>query len=207
MPAGSNKGRSHFGLPEQKHLYLCPQSLFKYHPEFDDLVAAILRQDQKGELLAIGSPPANYKALLKKRWQLAIPDVSSRIRFLDHLTYTDFLAVLANCNVMLDSIHFGGGNTNFEAFAVGTPVVTMPGRFMRSRVAYACYRKMNIHDCIADTPERYVEVALRLGTDADYRRTISETIQTNNSILYENLDAVRELGQFLIKAHEQAQKQ
>ncbi len=207
LPDGSNKGRSHFGLPEQKHLYLCPQSLFKYHPDFDDLVAAILRQDQNGELLAIGSPPANYQSLLKKRWQVAIPDVSSRIRFLDHLTYTDFLAVLANCNVMLDSIHFGGGNTNFEAFAVGTPVVTMPGRFMRSRVAYACYRKMNIHDCIADTPERYVEIALRLGTDADFRRTISETIQTNNSILYENLDAVKELGQFLVKAHEQAQKQ
>jgi len=30
-------------------------------------------------------------------------------------------------DVMLDTPHFSGGNTNYEAFAFGTPVVTLPG--------------------------------------------------------------------------------
>jgi len=39
-----------------------------------------------------------------------------------------FLHLQALADVLLDTIHFGGGNTSLEAFAFGTPVVTLPGR-------------------------------------------------------------------------------
>ena len=47
-PPASLKDRAAFGLPEECHLYSCPQTLFKLHPEFDDLLGAILRRDPQG---------------------------------------------------------------------------------------------------------------------------------------------------------------
>ena len=42
--------RAAFGLPSDRPLYLCPQNLFKVHPDMDDLIAAILRRDRRGTL-------------------------------------------------------------------------------------------------------------------------------------------------------------
>jgi predicted O-linked N-acetylglucosamine transferase (SPINDLY family) len=36
------RDRAYFALPADGHLYLCPQSLFKFHPDFDVLLGAIL---------------------------------------------------------------------------------------------------------------------------------------------------------------------
>src|SRR5262249_9395174 len=52
-PPSPLKGREQFGLPADGHLYGCPQSLFKFHPEFDELLGAILRRDPQGTLVLI----------------------------------------------------------------------------------------------------------------------------------------------------------
>ncbi len=51
---------------------------------------------------------------------------SSRVRFLPTLPHDDFLRLLRAAAVVLDPFPFGGGVTTLEAFAVGTPVVTLP---------------------------------------------------------------------------------
>ena len=38
----SLKDRAAFGLPESGALYMCPQSLFKLHPSFDEILAGTL---------------------------------------------------------------------------------------------------------------------------------------------------------------------
>ena len=52
--AGPAKSRAELGLPESGSLYACPQTLFKFHPEFDRLLAAILQTDRRGHLAMIG---------------------------------------------------------------------------------------------------------------------------------------------------------
>jgi protein O-GlcNAc transferase len=39
--------RKSLGVPSDATLYLCPQSLFKFHPDFDAALAAILREDPR----------------------------------------------------------------------------------------------------------------------------------------------------------------
>src|SRR5262249_36956635 len=46
MPPQS-RSRADYGLPGEGSLYLCPQSLFKFHPDFDVLLGAILSRDPK----------------------------------------------------------------------------------------------------------------------------------------------------------------
>ena len=44
------KSRAAFGLPEDRTVYICPQSLFKFHPDFDATLAGILRLDGNGTI-------------------------------------------------------------------------------------------------------------------------------------------------------------
>jgi predicted O-linked N-acetylglucosamine transferase (SPINDLY family) len=93
-------------------------------------------------------------------------------------------------------MHFGGGRTSYEAFAVGLPFVTLPSPFLRSRLTFGMYKKMQITDGIAGSPEEYVDIAVRLGTEADYRTAVRARILEANRVLYEDAEAVREFERF-----------
>lgn len=198
------KVRSDFGLPDDSHLYLCPQSLFKLHPDFDAILAGILRGDPQGDVLLIEARTSAWGELLRQRFQKTIPDVAGRIRFLSGMSQEDFLTLIALCDVMLDTPYFNGMNTSLEAFAVGTPVVTMPTSLQRGRHTFGMYKHMGINNCIARTPEEYVNVSLKLGNDSDFRNTVKAKILSRSSVLYEDMEVVREFERFFIEAHGRA---
>lgn len=186
------KGRADYGVAEAVHLYLCPQALFKFHPEFDDLLAEILRRDPCGELVLIHSSNPAWGEILSRRFRDSMPDVSQRIRLLPQLPTNDYLSLIKAADVVLDTIHFCGFNTSLEAFAVGTPVVTLPGAYMRSRHTAALYRKMGYEDCIAKDCNDYVEIAIRLATDGAARQAAVEIIETRRRVLWEEIGVIRE---------------
>jgi predicted O-linked N-acetylglucosamine transferase (SPINDLY family) len=192
------KGRSYFGLEEQQHIYLCPQSLFKLHPDFDALLRKILRQDSQGQIVFVEGDYQPWTDLLKQRFSQTLPDVMARIRFLPKQRFDDYLNLIALADVMLDPVHFGGGSTTYEALAIGVPIVTWPSEFMRGRFAYGCYQRMGVLDCVADTPQQYVAIALRLGTDRNYRDQIQAKIRATHHLLYENSEVVQELERFFL---------
>ena len=103
-------------------------------------------------------------------------------------------------DVVLDTPHFSGGLTTLEAFYVGQPVVTLPGRFMRGRVTYAYYRQMGMDEMIARDADDYVRLALRLAGDRPWREQMQALVRQRHVRLYENLGIVRELEQFLVDA-------
>ena len=78
--------------------------------------------------------------------------------------------------MILDPLHFGGGHTSYEALAVGSPVVTLPGEFLRSRITQALYRKMGFTELIVGSPDEFIQTAVRLGTDSAELRRVSERI-------------------------------
>ena len=194
------KSRREFGFSDSQHIYACPQSLFKLRPDFDPLVAGILRRDRQGQVVFVDGHQPYWKELLRERFAATIPDVCDRIQFLPRMSHDDFLALNAACDVLIDPIHFNGGNTSYKALALGTPIVTLPMRLLRGRMTYALYKKMNVMDCVASTPEEYIDIAVRLATDREYRETIRTRILASNHVLYEDLSVVRELEQFFLRA-------
>ena len=192
----SLKNRDHFDLPRDKHIYLCPQSLFKFHPDFDAALAEILRRDVRGRLVLINTKYPHWIQLLMARFRKSIPDVLDRVMILPRQNYHDFLNLIAVSDVMLDTFFFGGGNTTYEGLAAGTPIVTLPTEFLRGRITYAIYKKMNVMDCVASTAQEYVDIAVRLGTDASYREMIHEKIREHVRVIYEDIEPVRELERF-----------
>ncbi len=194
------KRREDIGLPADGRIYCCPQTLFKFHPEYDAILGEILRRDPERSLILIEGKYPSWNESLMGRFRKSIPDVAARLRFLPRLGQEDYFHLLALSDALLDPIHFTGGNSSFEGFAVGTPIVTLPSPFMRGRMTYALYRKMGILDCVAETPGEYAEIALRLGTDPPWRESIKKRILASSHLLFEDLSAVRELEDFLTGA-------
>ena len=64
-------------------------------------------------------------------------------------------------------------------------------------MTYGMYQQMGVLDCVADTPERYVELAVELGGDPARREAIRQRILERAATLYGNLDAVTEFADFL----------
>jgi len=194
-PAAPGGGKD-FGLPEGAHLYGCLQMLWKFHPEFDEILAGVLRRDPLGRVLLIHGLSPHWDQKLLGRFARTMPDVVDRVVFLPRQSREDFLSLTALCDVMLDPIHFGGGNTSYEAFAFGVPTVTLPSPFLRGRITLAQYEMMGITDCVAKSPEDYVELAVALGCDEGRRRAMKEKILSASGVLFENIEAVRELEDF-----------
>ena len=86
----------------------------------------------------------------------------------------------------------------YEAMVYGTPFVTWPGRFMRSRVAMGAYHQMKIKDPpIADSVEGYAPLALSLGRDVDKRQALVKRSLEAQKFLFSDMLAVREFENFL----------
>ena len=110
-----------------------------------------------------------------------------------------YLNLLAITDVMLDTLHYGGGNTSLQALSAGTPVVTLPGAFQRGRHTYGYYAKMNYLECVAQDRSDYARIAVRLGTDKAYRARVSAGILAANHVLFEDIGVVRHLEQALLE--------
>ena len=197
-PEAANK--SAFGLDETRHCYLCPQTLFKFHPDFDPLIGNILDRDTNGEFVLIEGKHPEWQERLTERWQNSIGTAAERIRFLPRQGYQDFMRLLSAADVILDPTVFGGGNTTLEALAMGTPVVTLPGNYLRDRISYAWYRKMELDDCVASNADNYVTIAVELASNDEMRRETVGRIEARSPVLFDDDRAVRGLEAVLLEA-------
>ena len=197
---GIDGARGRLGLPEQINLYVCPQTLFKFHPDFDPMLAQILRRDPDGVLVLIEGRAETWTTALRERFARTMPDVIDRIRWIRPLPRDMFLQLLAIADVVLDPIKFGGGNTSYEALAMATPVVTLPGELLRTRITQALYAKAGYGELVVESVEEYVEKAVRLATDPDYRTVVAESISQACEVLYEDDREIHDLEEFLSSA-------
>lgn len=196
------KTRVAFGLSEQAHIYLCPMTPFKLHPANDALFGAVLRQDTSGELVFIVNHQTELWQRLQQRFARTIPDVSERIRYLPYLSLTDLAELLRLSNVMLDPVGFNGGTTALEALSVGTPIITLPGEFLRQRGTYAHYNQMGLFDCVAQDEADYVRLATEIAGCADRREQIKQEILARNSVLFGQMNWIEPLSDYLLEALE-----
>ena len=194
--------RSHYGLPDDSHLYLCPQSPYKIHPDNDDLLLDILEQDPQATLVFFQGMYANTTQAFKARLERGIAARSLAIRkrvvILPRMGHEAYMQINRSCDVMLDTLRWSGGNTSLDALACGLPMVTLPGEFMRGRQSCAMLTAMGLDELIARDKKDYVAIALRLGNDPDWRGQIRERIVKNASKVFETVEPIRELERFLL---------
>ena len=118
--------RADFGLPEDRTLYLVPQSLFKIHPDNDALIARVLAARsarRRGDVRRRTTTTLTQR--VRARGSAAALaahglDVHERVllpRAL-HAARARTCALNELCDVMLDTLHWSGGNTSLDALAM-----------------------------------------------------------------------------------------
>ena len=128
-------------------------------------------------------------------------DIHERTIFLKPgMAHPTYLRLNELCDVMLDTLHWSGGNTSLDALASGLPVVTLPGEFMRGRQSKAMLEILGLDELVAADRHAYVEKAVALGRDSAARRDASERIVQRRPALFERDEAVRALESFLEQA-------
>lgn len=198
--------RADFGLPATGALYGCLQSLFKFHPDFDAVLAAVAARDPTGWIVLVDWVHPTWMRLLRARWARTFPILLERVIVVPRQQGDRFRHLVANMDVMLDPLHFGGGNTFYEALAQGVPTVTWPGNFLRGRLITGFYKLLGLSDgLIAQGVEDFAPMAAALAKDPILRAKICLPLFARAGEFYRDQAAVRELEVFFeaaVKADE-----
>ena len=195
------KPREALGVRPGQHLYVCPQNLRKFHPDFDPFLAGILERDPAGVVAVVEDRSVCVAPMLRRRFARTIPEVLDRVHF---AAYADYLSLVLEADVILDSLYYGGGTTTLEALSFGKPIVTLPWQFSIGRGVLSCYRRMGIAGFVAEDAAEYVRMAVALGTDADYRQAAGREINATSGVLFEDAQAAREYEQVFTRLIEEA---
>ena len=181
--------RAQLGLPEGRRVYMCAQSLFKIHPAMDDLLAGVIAQDPDGVLVFFQALGRFATDSLAGRLQRAFGrrGIAPRgqLKFLPRMESGHFRRALGAADVVLDTVRWSGGNTSIDAFAAGTPVVTLPGRFMRGRQTAGMLELMGLAELIAADAEGYVRLAVEVARDRERNAALRRAIAERRAVLFD----------------------
>lgn len=200
-PDVAGKTRADYQLPENAHLYLVPQSLFKVHPANDALLVAAMASDPKGVLVMFAgqNEGVTQKFIARLSAAFAAQDLppQGRVKLLPFVSHDDYKRINALCNVMLDTLHWSGGNSSLDALAMGLPIVTLPGEFMRGRQTMGMLTLLEANELIASSIDDYLAIARRVATDNEFRNQISQKILANVARLFNDPTPNLKLGEIL----------
>ena len=143
---------------------------------------------------------------LKKRWFNSFPIINNRSIFINRLSLEEFVCFCNCVDVLLDPIHFGGGNSFLEAMLVGTPTITKPSSHLRANITSAGYKQMNISNSpIVYSSEEYVNLSINLAKNKNKNLKLrKDSIKAAKNYLFKNNSALMEFEKFLEKAHFEA---
>jgi protein O-GlcNAc transferase len=196
--------RAALAIPDGARAYVCPQSLFKVHPEMDAIFVRLLAADPQGVLLFFQAPARAVTAQFGERVQRALAAAGlparGQLKFLPRMPAADFRRVLAAADVVVDTVRWSGGNTSLDALAAGTPIVTLPGRFMRSRQTAAMLRMAGLESLVAKDADEYVRLAVEVARDADRNRALREAIAAGRGALFDRPEPVEAFAEALLQA-------
>ncbi|MEO8302862.1 MAG: tetratricopeptide repeat protein [Betaproteobacteria bacterium] len=193
--------RADLGLPSGCPLLLCPQSLFKIHPDNDGLFARVLAAIPEARLvLFAGRHPAitdQYMRRFSRACDRHGVAIRERTRVLPLLSHQDFLRVNRVCDAMLDTRHWSGGNTSLDALACALPIVTLPGATMRARQSMGMLSVIDLPELIARDEADYVRIVARLAVEPAWRAELVGRIKAGQAKLFDVPDAIDRLQDFL----------
>jgi predicted O-linked N-acetylglucosamine transferase (SPINDLY family) len=179
-------GRAHFGLPEDGNLMFMGQSCMKLVPFYDQFFASLTHRAGT-ELVLLESDPPGASRIVKERLQ----KLGVRTRWLPPVSSLEYLALMKLADVSIDPHCWSGGNTTVQALTLGTPVVTLPGPFMRSRHSKAFLEQANAKGLIARDEEDFLDLA------CDFERQRAAIAELDANSLYGDLQVVEALDNFL----------
>ncbi len=197
--------RPTFGLRGNSTVYFCAQSLFKYLPQYDDVLARIASEAGNCQIVFLHFGKSRqiaerFLARLTRAFAARGLRAEEFVVLLPQQDPPHYQALNRVSDVFLDSIGWSGCNSTLEAVGYGLPVVTLPGKLMRSRHSHAILQMMGIQETIANSIDEYVRIAARLGRDAVWRAQVAGATLESSRKAYRDMESIRGRERFLQEA-------
>jgi hypothetical protein len=173
------KNRYEFGFTDEVTIFFCAQSLFKFNPLFDEYIINILNANKNFVLLILNS---ESKHKIIKRFNNKY--ITSQIHIFPYMQHNQYLNLINISDVILDPYPFGGCNSSLEAFSLNKVVVTHASNMINGRFTCGFYKHMKMDNIICYSKEKYINLAIKLGNDIKYRKTIEKKISENHHLLF-----------------------
>ncbi|HIK47915.1 O-linked N-acetylglucosamine transferase family protein [Thermosynechococcus sp. M55_K2018_012] len=168
-------------LPPTTHPLVinCSWHAQKVNPQLLQLLREILSQTQRPLLFRIftGTAVATRNDFLPfvQDLQRFLPPRSFQI--ISYRPYAEYMALMERGAFALDPYPFGGDNTVVDSLIIGKPIVTYEGQRWYNRIGSALLKQVGLEELVATCDREYVEKALRLVEDDDYRQQLSQKLQ------------------------------
>ncbi|MGA9378278.1 MAG: tetratricopeptide repeat protein [Phormidium sp.] len=194
------KTRADFQLRENAVIYLSCQSLFKYLPQYDYIFPIIAQQVPQSQFVFIAHTTDEITEQFRQRIQQAFTKFDLKIKdycvILPRQNQQDYRQLNLLADISLDTIGFTGFLTTLESIACNLPIVTCVGELMRSRQTYGIFKILGISDTIAKNPTEYIQIAVKLGCQPEWRKKIVQQIKHCQTSLYNNKTSITALEEF-----------
>ncbi|XP_012279364.1 UDP-N-acetylglucosamine--peptide N-acetylglucosaminyltransferase 110 kDa subunit isoform X2 [Orussus abietinus] len=158
--------RQQYGLPEDAVVYCNFNQLYKIDPLTLHMWAYILKHVPNAVLWLLRFPAVGEPNLQATAQQLGL--APGRILFSNVAAKEEHVRRGQLADVCLDTPLCNGHTTSMDVLWTGTPVVTLPGETLASRVAASQLNTLGCPELVARTRQEYQEIAIRLGTDREY---------------------------------------
>ena len=171
--------RSPFSPSGSPPVFGCFSNLAKASPESVALWSGVLIRIPHSKLVlkakGLDEKAVRERLLAQMGAHGVTPD---RIVFSGASSRSDYLMAYHQIDLMLDTTPFSGGTTTAEALWMGVPVVTLRGPTWAGRICESILSTVGLAELVADTPEQYVEIAIRLTADVDGLAELRSRLRT-----------------------------
>lgn len=160
--------RQQYGLPEDAIVYCNFNQLYKIDPPTLKMWVSILNAVPNSVLWLLRFPQVGETNLQVAANQMGLRQ--GAIIFSNVAAKEEHVRRGQLADVCLDTPLCNGHTTGMDVLWAGTPMVTLPGETLASRVASSQLRALGVPELIAKDRAEYENIAIRLGTDKEFLR-------------------------------------
>ncbi|HTV49456.1 MAG TPA: tetratricopeptide repeat protein [Phycisphaerae bacterium] len=153
----------------------CLNNFAKVSPEAMDLWAQIMNA-LPGSRLILHANSGSHLAEVRERFThtgLA----GERIEFVGVRPWPRYVATYNLIDITLDPFPYGGGITTCDSLFMGTPVVSLSGQTAVGRGGRSLLTNIGLPDLVAQTPEEYKQIVLKLAGDLPRLKELRRTLR------------------------------
>ncbi|XP_070553169.1 UDP-N-acetylglucosamine--peptide N-acetylglucosaminyltransferase 110 kDa subunit-like [Ptychodera flava] len=162
--------RMQYGLPENAVVYCNFNQLYKIDPATLQMWVAILKRVPDAMLWLLKFPAVGESNIQQTAQEMGL--APGRIIFSPVAPKEEHVRRGQLADVCLDTPLCNGHTTGMDVLWAGTPMVTLPGETLASRVAASQLHALGCPELVAKTRQDYEDIAVRLGCDRNYLRLI-----------------------------------
>jgi predicted O-linked N-acetylglucosamine transferase (SPINDLY family) len=155
-------------------------SLAKIGPRVVELWCRLLELDPNARLLIVGRGlGAIREGYLSRFGNRGI--APERVDLREFQSFRNYLALHGSVDVTLDTFPYAGGTTTCHSLWMGVPVVSLAGDSPPSRGGVSLLKTVGLDELVADTPQRYLDIACDLAGDTGTLATLRTSMRARMS--------------------------